>query len=133
MLFQVLGFCIWLEADGNAQELHVAVAIPDQQLLPRCDLFAALIEDLALALQGCQVLLLWEAGTVDQGHPVAKGALAINEVAQAPFLKDLQGDDNVHCKPLPTCPAGDPLALGPWDNLHLLTSSRTILTWEAFQ
>lgn len=53
-----------LQADRDAQELQVAIPVPDQQLLAGRDLFAALVEYLPLALQGRQVLLLGEAGAV---------------------------------------------------------------------
>lgn len=109
MLRGALPFRSPLEADGDAQELQVAIAIPDQQLLPRRDLFAALVVDLALGLQGREVLLLWEAGAVNQGHPVAGGAFAVDEVAQAAVLKDLREGHTTPCQRLPaqqTSPCG---------------------------
>lgn len=83
-----------LQADGDAQELHIAVAIPHQQLLLRQDFLAALVEYLPLTLDSRQILLLGEPGTVHQGHPVASGALAVDEVAQAPVFKDLESIQN---------------------------------------
>lgn len=83
-----------LQADGDAQELHVAIAVPHQQLLLREDFLAALVEDLSLALDSRQILLLGEPGTVHQGHPVASGALPVYEVAQATVFKDLESREN---------------------------------------
>lgn len=79
-----------LQADGDAQKLHVAIAVPHQQLLLREDFLAGLVEDLSLALDSSQILLLGEPGTVHQGHPVASGALPVYKVAQATVFKDLE-------------------------------------------
>lgn len=52
------------QREGDAEELHVAVSVPHQQLLARSDLFAGLVEDLILDLHGNQVLLLREPGAL---------------------------------------------------------------------
>lgn len=86
-----LPLCHALQADGDAQELHVAIAVPHQQLLLREDFLAALVEDLSLALDSRQILLLGEPGAVHQGHPVAGGSLPVYKVAQTAVFKDLEG------------------------------------------
>lgn len=85
-----LPLCHALQADGDAQKLHVAIAVPHQQLLLREDFLAALVEDLSLALDSRQILLLGEPGTVYQGHPVASRSLPVYKVAQATAFKDLE-------------------------------------------
>lgn len=53
-----------LEGERDAQELHVAVAVPHQQLLAGLNVLAGLVEDLALHLHGDQVLFVWEASAL---------------------------------------------------------------------
>ena len=53
-----------LQGEGDTQELDITVPVPDQQFLVRLDVLAGLIEDLTLALNGNQILFLWEACTL---------------------------------------------------------------------
>lgn len=52
------------QGEGDAEELHVAVTIPHQQLLSWTDLLAGLVKDLTLDLYSNQILLVWETGTL---------------------------------------------------------------------
>lgn len=78
-----------LQGERDAQELHVAVAVPHQQLLAGLHVLAGLVEDLALHLHGGQVLLVREASALHQRHPVAGASSAVNEVAQLAVFKHL--------------------------------------------
>lgn len=78
-----------LEGERDAQELHVAVAVPHQQLLAGLNVLAGLVEDLALHLHGDQVLLVREASALHQRHPVAGASSAVYEVAQLSIFKHL--------------------------------------------
>ena len=70
-----------LQAHRNVQKLLIAISVPHEELLVLEDLLAALIEDLPLTLYCHQVLLRWETGTVDIGHPVPCTSFPINKVA----------------------------------------------------
>lgn len=52
------------QGERDAEELHVAVAIPHQQLLSGLDVFAGLVENLTLHLNSNEVLLVWETSTL---------------------------------------------------------------------
>ena len=77
--FSVLDFlCHW-----NSQELEITlVIVPDQELLTLLDLFNDLVEYGALFLIGRQVLLLRGSGAVQEAHPRAAAAPAVDEVAE---------------------------------------------------
>ena len=51
-----------LEGHGDAHELEVAVAVPDEQLTALRHVLTRLVVDLPAALHRDQVLLLWGAG-----------------------------------------------------------------------
>lgn len=80
------------QGEGDAQELQVAVAVPHQQLLAWLDVFAGLVEDLCLHLHGDQVLLIREAGALDQSHPVPRSPSAVHEVAQLAVFEHLPAE-----------------------------------------
>lgn len=79
-----------LQGEGDAEELHVAVAVPHQQLLARLDVFAGVVEDLGLHLHGDQVLLVREPGAFHQRHPVPRTRSAVNEMAQLAVFEHLK-------------------------------------------
>lgn len=83
-----------LQGERDAQELHVAVAVPHQQLLAGQHVLAGLVEDLALHLHGDKVLLVREASALHQRHPVAGASSAVDEVAQLAVYKHLSGDNS---------------------------------------
>lgn len=58
------------QGERDAEKLHVAVAVPHQQLLAWLDVFAGLVENLPLHLHGDEVLLVREPGALHQRHPV---------------------------------------------------------------
>lgn len=117
-----------LQADGDAQELHVAVPVPHQQLLLGRDLPAALVKDLPLALQRRQVLLLGEAGAVHQRHPVAGCALPVDEVAQLPVFEDLKGGEKRIRAESGSGPGRGPLAVTPRRNAPSAGSPAAAIT-----
>lgn len=83
-----------LEGERDAQELHVAVAVPHQQLLAGLNVLAGLVEDLALHLHGDQVLLVRETSALHQRHPVAGASSAVDKVAQLAIFKHL--NEKIH-------------------------------------
>lgn len=80
------------EGERDAQELHVAVPVPHQQLLARLDVFAGLVEDLPLHLHGDQVLLVGEPRAFDQRHPVPRASSAVHEMAQLAVFEHLTAE-----------------------------------------
>lgn len=80
----------FLQGQRDAQELHVGVPVPHQELLARSDLFAGLVEDLPLRLHGHHVLLIWEASAFHQRHPVPGASPAVHKVTQPAVFKHLE-------------------------------------------
>ena len=78
-----------LQGERDAQELHVAVSIPHQQLLARPHLLTGLVEDVTLHLHRDQVLLLREPSALHQGHPVPGAGSAVHEMTQHAVLEHL--------------------------------------------
>lgn len=82
-----------LQTDRDAQELEVAIAIPDQKLLVGQNLLTGLIVNLPLTLHCDQVLLLGEAGTVHQCHPMPTCPLPVYEVTESSAFKNLTSEN----------------------------------------
>lgn len=82
-----------LQTDRDAQELEVAIAIPDQQFLVGQDLLTGLIVNLPLTLHCDQVLLLREAGTVHECHPMPTCPLPVYEVTESSVFKNLTSEN----------------------------------------
>lgn len=77
------------EGERNTQKLHIAISVPNQQLLAGSDLFAGLIIYLSVTLHRNQVLLFRKARALHQGHPIPWSASSIHKMTQAAVLKDL--------------------------------------------